>query len=225
VNSANREIRCDGCGAAATDEHLRRRVEHLERATRFRPIHIETLIVYPAPPKRLEDYFYKSGASRDERSPGARTFFDALTGTFRGDEASSAAASEETLLAEFQRAGCFLVGCSQCPLDEAGVSTADLVGRLAPSVVLRVQYSYKPKHILLLSKEVAPLIAFLQQAGLEEKLLLRNGAPIEIPAFEDPAAIVRFRTDVRCFGQDSNAQQRRAEGLAMERSRPMVQEI
>jgi len=197
VNSANREIRCDGCGAAATDEHLRRRVERLELATRFRPIHIETLIVYPAPPERLQDYFYKAGVSREERSPGARAFFDALTGAPRGVETSSAAASEETLLSEFQRAGCFLTECSECPLEEAGVSTADLVGRLAPSVVRRARYSYKPKQILLLSNEITPLIPFLRQAGLGEKLLLRDGASIEIPAFKDPAAIVRFRTDVR----------------------------
>ncbi|MHB8539479.1 MAG: hypothetical protein ACYDCD_00845 [Candidatus Acidiferrales bacterium] len=197
MNPANQEICCDGCGVVATDEHLRRRVERLELATRFRPIHIETLIVYPAPPEPSEDYFYKPGASRDERSAHARAFFDALTGAFRGVENSSAAASEETLLAEFQRAGCFLAGCSECPLEETSISTTDLVGRLAPSLVRRVQYSYKPKQTLLLSNELASLIPFLQQAGFEEKLLLRDGAPIEIPAFKDPAAIVRFRTDVR----------------------------
>ena len=196
MNPVNREIRCDGCGVAATDEHLRRRVERLELATRFRPIRIETLIIDPAPPERLEDYFYNFKISRDERSPAARAFFDALTGACRGAEASSADASEETLLAEFQRAGCFLAGCSECPPEETGVSTADLVGRLAPSLVRRVQYSYKPKHVLLLSNEITPLIAFLQQAALEEKLLLR-GAPIQIPDFEDSAAVVRFRTDLR----------------------------
>ena len=197
MNSANREIRCDSCGVATTDEHLRRRVERLELATRFRPIHIETLILCLAPPKRLEDYFYKPAASPAQRSPGARAFFDALTGAFRGAEAPGATASEETLLAEFQRAGCFLVGCSECPLENTGISTSDLVGRLAPSVVGRVQCSYKPKQILLLSNELMLLIPSLRQAGLEEKLHLHHGAPIEIPAFEDPAAIVRFRTDVR----------------------------
>lgn len=197
MNSANREIRCDGCGVAATDEHLRDRVERLELATRFRPIHIETLIVYPAPPERLEDYFYKPGVSRDERSSSARAFFDALAGATPGAESPRADASEETLLAEFQRAGCFLTGCSECPMEETGISTTDWVCELAPSVVRRVQYSYKPKKILLLSHELTQLIPFLRQAGLEEKLLLHHGAPIEIPDFEDSALAARFRTEIR----------------------------
>ncbi|MGH9711086.1 MAG: hypothetical protein ACRD37_11125, partial [Candidatus Acidiferrales bacterium] len=170
VNPANREIRCDGCGIVATPEHLRRRVERLELATRFRPIHIDTLILYPAPPQPLEDYFYRPAHSRDQRNASSRVFFDSLLVAAGGD--LSANKNEDVLLAEFQRAGIFLTECCECPLEESGPSSAELVAHMAPSVLRRVQFSYKPKHILLLSNDLAPLIPIFRDAGFDEKLLL-----------------------------------------------------
>src|ERR1700719_4321526 len=35
---------CDGCGAPADEAHVRQRIERLEMATRFRPIHIQGLL-------------------------------------------------------------------------------------------------------------------------------------------------------------------------------------
>ena len=179
VNPVNREIRCDGCGVVATPEHLRRRVERLELATRFRPIHIDTLILYPAPPERVEDYFYRPAHSRDERSPSSRAFFDGVLAAARINPDDGK--SEETLLAEFQRAGFFVTESCECPVEDGGTSSADLPVRMAPSVLRRMQFSYKPKHILVLSRELAPLIPIFRQAGLGENLLLRDGKPIDIP--------------------------------------------
>ncbi len=53
---------CDGCGMQADDAHIRRRIERLELATRFRPIHIQALLIDAAPPSRSEDYFYRPPA-------------------------------------------------------------------------------------------------------------------------------------------------------------------
>ncbi|HVA18063.1 MAG TPA: hypothetical protein VMV59_10180 [Candidatus Dormibacteraeota bacterium] len=194
MNSVNREIRCDGCGTVATPEHLRRRVERLELATRFRPIHIDTLILYPAPPERREDYFYRPAPSRDERSPLARAFFDSLFTAAGGD--LSGGKNEETLLAEFQRAGNFLVECCECPSSENGAPSANLAARTAPAIMRRVQFSYKPKRILLLSAALAPLVPIFRGAGWKENLLLRDGKPIDIPAVNDSAAYARFRAEV-----------------------------
>lgn len=192
MNPINREIRCDGCGAVAGPEHLRRRVERLELATRFRPIHMDTLILYPAPPQRVEDYFYRPARSREERTASSRAFFDGVLAAagIKSDDGKS----EETLLAEFQRAGIFITECCECPLEGAGISSADLAMRMAPSLLRRVQFSYKPKHMLVLSGELAPLVPVFRQAGLGENLLLREGKPIDIPAFTDPSETVRFRT-------------------------------
>jgi len=194
MNFVNREIRCDGCGIVSTPEHLRRRVERLELATRFRPIHIDTLILYPAPPERREDYFYKPAQSRDERSLLARAFFDSLFAATGGD--LSAGRSEEALLAEFQRAGSFLVECCECPSSDSGVPVADFAARTAPAIWRRVQFSYKPKRILLLSAALAPLIRVFRDAGWKENLLLRDGHPIDIPAVNDSAAFARFRAEI-----------------------------
>lgn len=51
---------CDGCGATADAEHIRRRIERLELATRFRPVHIQTLLIGDAPPLRDEEYVYSA---------------------------------------------------------------------------------------------------------------------------------------------------------------------
>ena len=109
---------------------------------------------------------------------------------------ADASKNEETLLAEFQRAGFFVTECCECPVEWTATSSADLAVHMAPSVLRRVQFSYKPKHILLLSTELAPLIPLFREAGLGENLLLRDGNPIAIPAFNDPSATVQFRTDL-----------------------------
>lgn len=41
-------------------EHIRRRIGRLELATRYRPVHIQTLLVGEAQPPRDEDYVYSS---------------------------------------------------------------------------------------------------------------------------------------------------------------------
>lgn len=179
MNPVNREIRCDGCGVVAAPDHLRRRVERLELATRFRPIHIDTLILYPAPPQRAEDYFYRPAHSREERSPSSRAFFDGMLAAAGINP--DGGKSEELLLAEFQRAGFFVTESCECPLEGGGISSADLAVRMAPSLLRRVQFSYKPKHILVLSSELAPLIPLFRQAGLGDNLLPREGKPIDIP--------------------------------------------
>lgn len=179
MNPVSREIRYDGCGVVAAPDHLRRRVERLELATRFRPIHIDTLILYPAPPERVEDYFYRPAQAREERNASSRAFFDGVLAAagINPDDGKS----EKLLLAEFQRAGFFVTECCECPPEDGSASSADLAVRMAPSLLRRVQFSYKPKHILILSSELAPLIPVFRQAGLGENLLLRDGKPIDIP--------------------------------------------
>src|SRR5271170_1398857 len=66
---------CDGCGAPADEAHLRQRIERLEMATRFRPIHIQTLLLADSPPSRVEDYFYRPIREGEARSAPAKNFF------------------------------------------------------------------------------------------------------------------------------------------------------
>lgn len=138
---------CDGCGAVVEAEHIRRRIERLELATRYRPVHIQTLLIGVAPPSRAKEDFYAS----------------------------------ETEGAELQRSGIFLVYAVECPLAD-GADSSEAVRRAAPTVVKRVQLSYKPKSVVLFSGATAELIPALLGAGFGERLILNDGAPFaELP--------------------------------------------
>ena len=182
---------CDGCGAQADDAHIRARIERLELATRFRPIHIHTLLIDAAPPARPQDYFYAVAADRSMRSVGSRTYFDELMKC--AGFASDAAIQEDIALAEFQRRGIFLAYAIDCPIgDPAELEAA--VRKSAPTVLLRVQSSYKPKHIALLSGATRELIQPLSAAGWKDRLILDGGGPFDDPFLADPAGQAEFNT-------------------------------
>ena len=54
------------------DAHIRRRIERLELATRYRPIHIQTLFLALAPPEAMEDFFYSVAPPAADPSNGAK---------------------------------------------------------------------------------------------------------------------------------------------------------
>lgn len=132
---------CDGCGATVDAEHIRSRIERLEMATRYRPVHIQTLLVGTAPPERTEDYIYFS----------------------------------ETKGAELQRNGIFLVYAVECPLP-TGAHVIEAARRAASTLIKRLQFSYKPKSIVLFSPATAQLLPALREAGFGERLILRDGS-------------------------------------------------
>jgi len=173
---------CDGCGAQVDDAHIRHRIERLELASRFRPIHIAVLLVDAGPPAPPEDYFYRLTANSNERSAESQILFGALMKAAGID--ASAQPSEEAALASFQRRGFFLVGAVECPIEphaDKAHATRPLVHAI-PTILRRIRVSYKPKSIALLSSETEPLIAALQQGGWTSALILDNGAPFQIPA-------------------------------------------
>jgi hypothetical protein len=179
---------CDGCGRPADPEHLRTRIVRLERSTRFRPIHIATLLLADAPPARLEDCFYFTGPSGHVRSVPARAFFDDLV---EAAGLSREGMDDAARLGEFERRGLFLAECVECPVEPGG-DFAALLARLAPTIVRRIQYSYKPRSILLLSAPTAPLIPALEAAGLGH-LLLDPSGPLPLPEPSDSASRASFR--------------------------------
>ena len=60
---------CDGCGAQVDEAHIRQRIERLELATRFRPIHIQVLLLDAAPPAETRRLFLSPGP-KPERALG-----------------------------------------------------------------------------------------------------------------------------------------------------------
>jgi hypothetical protein len=179
--------------------HLRLRYERLEWATKFRPIHIGVLLLSDAPPPRREDYFYRAGKS--ERSGHQRIFFEELLGA--AGIPTAEAAVEESALAEFQHRGFFLAEACECPLEELAAAAgedphhflrAPYLRKFAPTVVKRIQFSYKPKKIVPIGNDSGELVLALRDAGLGERLVLENGRPIFDPSLGDPAGSAEFRT-------------------------------
>jgi hypothetical protein len=179
---------CDGCGAQVDEAHIRTRIERLERATRFRPIHIQVLFLAAAPPPQPEDDFYRA-TTATKRSAACQIFFDQITqsiGRKPGD-----AADEQATLAEFQRAGFYLAYAVECPI-EAPEQLAATVTKLARRVLLRVNTSYKPKFVAPLSHALLPLIAMFQNNSWADRLILRDGAAFEAPTNGDPPQHAEF---------------------------------
>jgi hypothetical protein len=172
---------CDGCGAQVDEAHIRSRIERLEQATRFRPIHIQALFLAAAPPPQPADDFYRAATSA-ERAAASQIFFDEITkslGRKPGDTGD-----EESTLAEFQRRGFYLAYAVECPIESAE-QLAATVTKLAPRVLLRVNASYKPKFVALLSPALQPLIATFQNNSWADRLILRDGAPFDADSFAD----------------------------------------
>ena len=191
---------CDGCGQAASDEHIARRLRRLEMATRFRPIHIQILFLGEVPSPRIENYFYSCNPERAARTGLSRALFDELMAGLGIAPASPA--GDEPFLSEFQKRGCFFADALECPLEESFADFAPdkpqygpraLTHRYAPTIVKRVALSYKPKHIVLISTRTRHLIPYLEQAGFKEKLLLHQGLPLHFPHPANPVAQSSFR--------------------------------
>ena len=182
---------CDGCGSTVDEAHIRRRIERLELATRFRPIHIQVLLLDAAPPARVEDYFYRAAPDGSARSLASRMFFDELAKC--AGHSASGELNEEAVLTEFQRRGFFLAYGVECPLEEVS-DPGQALNRLGPTVVRRIQSSYKPKFVAPLGQAMAELIPLLELSGLSDRMILNDGGPFVDPFLGDPQNQAEFGT-------------------------------
>ncbi len=195
-------VYCDGCGGQVSPEHLANRMRRLELASRYRPIHIHILFVAEAPPPDLKNYFYYAGKGEHAKRGLSRILFDELMRSVAIDVREGTERDEESCLLMFQKRNLFLADALECPVEDVvpgfreGVKADPqaLSHRFGPALVLRIQNSYKPKHVVLVSKRTRFLIPSLQQAGLGERLLLYNALPLPFPHPNNPAAKMLFRT-------------------------------
>jgi len=173
---------CDGCGTQADDAHIRRRIERLELATRFRPIHIQVLLIDAAPTARAEDYFYHA-ANREGRSAASRDYFDEIAKC--SGLTISPEMSEESTLAEFQHRGFYLAHVRECPAERTD-ELDEALEPLGPVMIRRVEKSYKPKYIVLLSASLGKLIPQFERSEMRDRLILDHGKPFLSPLENSP---------------------------------------
>jgi len=152
-------LSCDGCGQLADSAHISRRLRRLEWATRFRPLHIQTLLLAGVAPASDREYLY---APEGKFQGGAENVLRWARIAYEGK-------SVEAVLAEFQKAGFMLVHLLECPV-EADQQVGPLIQKALPGTVARIRRSLKPKRVVLLAAE--PWAERLQAPDL--------GCPVEL---------------------------------------------
>ena len=184
---------CDGCGQTATPEHIARRLARLEWTTRYRPIHIGTLLLGAVSPIDDDEFLY--------------------AGQFRGEagrvlEAAGIAAAgkpAESVLSEFQRGGFFLTHLLECPLETGGngqPSREILMMNRVSAIAARIRRSLKPKRVALISEQLAPMVAQLASAEFGCRLVLDGGNPFALDTPNSSDAIRKLR---EAFGAAATA--------------------
>jgi hypothetical protein len=183
------EILCDGCGQPASPEHLARRLQRLEWATRYRPIHLHTLLLGAISPQAQAEFLY----SPDEVHSGEAANLVAAAGI------SAAGKSPGAIQSEFQRRGMYLTHVLECPLDVPSVVVdflnSALITRL-PMLFTRLRRSLKPKRLAFISGSLTPLIERFASAQLGCELALDDGRAFALDHSNPSAvtaAIARFQ--------------------------------
>jgi hypothetical protein len=178
-------IACDGCGQPASSEHIARRLLRLEWATRYRPIHMQTLLLGAISPATNSEFLY----STEDKHEGDAQAVLAAAGI------ETAAKSADVIHAEFQRRGMYLTHVLECPLsieDEAsaGAGANKLLSSRLPLLFTRIRRSLKPKRVVLISGALGPFKADFLAAQLGCEVILDDGHPFALDN-RDPSAASR----------------------------------
>jgi hypothetical protein len=180
------DLACDGCGQTASTEHIARRLRRLEWTTRYRPVHINTLLLGAFSPLDEGDFLYAPG------------------GAFHGEAAmlldvlgiSTAGKAADAVHAEFQRGGFFLAHLLECPLDrdsEDGSEVAALLTERLQPVATRIRRSLKPKRVVLISQALGPILEKILDLELGCPVVLDRGNIFEFAGAARDRGIARLR--------------------------------
>jgi hypothetical protein len=180
------DLVCDGCGQAVSAEHIALRLQRLEWTTRYRPVHINTLLLGAFSPRDDKDFLY---APNEEFHGEAALLLSALG-------ISMAGKAVEAVHAEFQRAGFFLTHVLECPLSrnvgEGAATEGLLANRLQPTAT-RIRRSLKPKRVVPISQALGPILERILALELGCPVVLDNGKPFEFDRPTPENSMARLR--------------------------------
>ena len=213
-------LQCDGCGQTGPPEHIALRLQRLEWATRYRPVHIQTLLLGGVAPREDAEFLYTPGGDfRGERENLLRAIgieigrppfeipFEA-----RGKQgkqmaapttASPAERTVEAIHSKFQAAGFFLAHILECPVEPHTSAAADANARAnastllrehLPSVASRIRRSLKPKRVMLVTEIPQEVVQDVLALDLGCEVILNDGRAFDVAASVNEAEIGRFRT-------------------------------
>ena len=186
MESNSARLRCDGCGQASSSEHIARRLRRLEWATRYRPVHICTLLLGGVAPREDAEFLYTPG---DE-------FRGEAADLLRAVGISTAGKLPADIHGEFQAAGFFLTHLLECPVEQHVGSEGDqatLLHEHLPSVASRIRRSLKPRRVTLVTEVPLAVVQDILSMNLGCPVVLDNGRPFRLTASTDGMGISRFQ--------------------------------
>jgi hypothetical protein len=180
------DLPCDGCGQIASAEHIAQRLQRLEWTTRYRPVHIQTLFLGGASPRKEEEFLYSPNG---EFQGEAAALLEVAGVSIAGKKADAAHA-------EFQRAGFFLTHVLECPVENespAMMVLPPLMERRLAVVAVRVRRSLKPKRVVLISRELETILEKIVALQLGCPLVLDDGKPFALDGSDTKEAVASLR--------------------------------
>jgi hypothetical protein len=178
-------LQCDGCGQSASPAHLARRLQRLEWTTRYRPVHIQVLLLGGIAPEADEAFLYcPEGNYQGE----AANLLEAL-------RISRAGRSADAVLTDFQKGGLLLTYVLECPLEPGvGPSAAQqLIEGQLPVVIARLRRSLKPKRVVLFSGELASLAGRFTEEVIGSPVFTGSYGPFSLDGSASESEMEAFR--------------------------------
>jgi hypothetical protein len=162
-------------------------LQRLEWTTRFRPVHIGTLLLGAVAPQNDNEFIYSPGGAWEGE---AKILLAAVGLTLEGE-------STEATLAEFQRRGFLLTHVLECPVEEGpGGRIQELIGNRIPAVLARIRRSLKPKRLVPISKWLEQFLPLLTYRELPCAILLDGERPFALDGDLPSEAAGRLRNAV-----------------------------
>ena len=176
---------CDGCGQSASPDHLARRLQRLEWTTRYRPVHIQALLLGGISPQSDAAFLYSPA---DNYEGEAANLLDAL-------QIPRAGKSADAILTEFQKRGLFLTYVLECPLEPGATppTAQPLLNKQLPAAIARIRRSLRPKRVILFSNELAPLAGKLTEAVLGTPVFTGHYGPLPLVSSLSADQLDEFR--------------------------------
>lgn len=186
-------LRCHGCGQIASPEHISRRLRRLEWATRYRPIHIQTLLLGGVAPRDDAEFLYAPGEE------------------FRGDAGlllravgiSTSAKATESVQAEFQSAGLFLTYLLECPVEGGEDVLSDatkLLREHLSAAASRIRRSLKPRRVILVTEVLESIVEDILALDLGCAVVSDKGKSFTLSTLAEQAGFSRFREALAAAG-------------------------
>ena len=201
-------LRCDGCGQVASPEHTARRLQRLEWATRFRPVHIRALLLGAVGPREDNEFLY---------APGCQFQGEAAM-LLRALGIHSEGKPTEAVQMEVQAAGFFLGHVLECPLENdlsamtdgpdgegrrrkaAATRATELLRERLPFAASRIRRSLKPKCVIPVTEKLEPFVQDIVSLDLSCPVILNDGKPFDFSDSAGEQEFLRFREALNGIG-------------------------